>query len=61
VVGRVRSAAYGFTVGHMLATAYLPAELAEGAPLAVDVLGDRIAAEVAADVLYDPEHARVRA
>jgi 4-methylaminobutanoate oxidase (formaldehyde-forming) len=61
VVGRVRSAAYGFTVGRMLATAYLPSELGDGARLAVDALGDRVAAEVAADVLYDPEHARVRA
>ena len=30
VVGRVRSAAYGYTVGHMIADAYLPVELASG-------------------------------
>ena len=60
VVGRVRSAAYGFTLRRMLATVYLPPDLAVGAPLAVDALGEHVPAEVAADVLYDPENARVR-
>ncbi len=60
VVGRVRSAAYGYTVGRMIANAYLPPALATGAPLTVEVLGAQIRAEVAADVLYDPENARVK-
>jgi glycine cleavage system aminomethyltransferase T/glycine/D-amino acid oxidase-like deaminating enzyme len=58
--GRVRSCAYGHTVGRNIAYAYLPAETAAGTPLEVEVLGEPVAAEVAADVLYDPAHARVR-
>jgi glycine cleavage system aminomethyltransferase T len=57
----VRSAAYGFTVGRMLTTAYLPRALAPGLPLSVEALGEELPAELGADVLYDPENARVRA
>jgi len=59
-VGRARSCAYGFTVKRNIAYAYLPADLGEGAAVQVEVLGEPVAAEVAADVLYDPEHLRVR-
>jgi glycine cleavage system aminomethyltransferase T len=58
-VGRVRSCA-GFTVKRNIAYAYLPADLAEGVAVEVEVLGERAAAEVAAAVLCDPEHLRVR-
>ena len=61
VVGRVRSAAYGYTVGHMIANAYLPLGLATGARLTVETLGRQLPAEVGADALYDPENARVKA
>jgi glycine cleavage system aminomethyltransferase T len=61
VAGRVRSAAYGFTAGRMLAYAYLPADLDPAAPLTVDALGAEVPAELAADVLYDPENSRIRA
>jgi 4-methylaminobutanoate oxidase (formaldehyde-forming) len=60
VVGRVRSAAYGFTVGQMIASAYLPRELAADVPLSIEVLGGLVAAEVAEDALYDGENLRVR-
>jgi glycine cleavage system aminomethyltransferase T/glycine/D-amino acid oxidase-like deaminating enzyme len=60
VVGRVRSAAYGFTVRRNVALAKLPADLAEGADVSVDVLGELVAAVVAPDVLYDPGNARIR-
>ncbi|HXD69111.1 MAG TPA: FAD-dependent oxidoreductase [Gaiellales bacterium] len=59
-VGRARSCAYGFTVKRTIAYAYLPADLADGAAVEVEVLGEPVAAEIAADVLYDPEHLRVR-
>ncbi len=59
-VGRVRSCAYGFTVRRNIAYAYLPAATAPGAELEVEVLGEPVAARVAADVLYDPGHERVR-
>jgi 4-methylaminobutanoate oxidase (formaldehyde-forming) len=61
VSGRVRSCAYGFTVGRNIAYAYLPAGIEEGAEVHVEVLGEPVAARVAADVLYDPGHERVRA
>jgi 4-methylaminobutanoate oxidase (formaldehyde-forming) len=61
VVGRVRSAAFGHTVGRNVAYAYLPAELGPGATgVEVEVLGQLVRAEVADDVLYDPDHLRVR-
>ena len=62
VVGRVRSARFGHTVGRNVAYAYLPAEIAPGAPaIEIEVLGQLVRAEVADDVLYDPDHLRVRA
>ena len=60
VIGRVRSAAYGFTVSRNLAYAYLPVELESQAQVEIEVFGDRIPAVVTADVLVDPEHLRVR-
>ena len=51
VVGRVRSAAYGFTVGRMIALASVPPDLEPGARVTVDVLGEPAAAEVAPDTL----------
>ena len=60
VVGRVRSAAYGYTVGRTIASAYLPRTLAPDTPLTVEALGRLVPAEIAEDVLYDPENARVR-
>ena len=47
VVGRVRSCAYGFTVGRNIAYTYLPAELEPGAEVMVEVFGGLIPAEVA--------------
>jgi 4-methylaminobutanoate oxidase (formaldehyde-forming) len=62
VVGRLRSGGYGYTVGKNIGFAYLPLELArEGTQLEVEVFGERIGAEVAPDVLYDPRGARLRA
>ena len=60
VIGRVRSAAYGFTVRRNVALAKLPAELEEGAEVHVDVLGELAPARVAPDALYDPGHERAR-
>jgi glycine cleavage system aminomethyltransferase T len=60
VVGRVRSCAYGFTVARNVALATVPPELGLGAGVKVDVLGDPVPAELAPDVLYDAEGARVR-
>jgi glycine cleavage system aminomethyltransferase T/glycine/D-amino acid oxidase-like deaminating enzyme len=61
VVGRVRSAGYGFTIRRNVALGYVPAGLEEGAELGIEVFGELIPAEVARDTLYDPENERVRA
>jgi 4-methylaminobutanoate oxidase (formaldehyde-forming) len=54
-IGRVRSAAYGFTVERNIALAKIPESLPEGAELEVDVLGELVPGVVAPDVLYDRE------
>ena len=61
VASRVRSCAYGHTVGRTIAFAYLPAELAPGDPVEVEVLGRPHPAAVAERVLHDPENLRIRA
>jgi 4-methylaminobutanoate oxidase (formaldehyde-forming) len=60
IVGRVRSCAYGYTVGAMVALASLDAGLPEGAELSVDVFDGTAVARVRGDVLYDPAGARLR-
>jgi 4-methylaminobutanoate oxidase (formaldehyde-forming) len=47
VVGRVRSAAYGYTVRRNVALAKIPSGLEEGAALEVDVMGELVPAVVA--------------
>lgn len=47
VVGRVRSAAYGFTVRRNVVLAKLPSELGDGSEVAVDVMGTLVPAVVA--------------
>ncbi len=61
VVGRLRSAAFGYTVGRTVGTTYLPASIPEGAPIEIDVFADRLPGEVAAEVLLDPTGSRMRA
>jgi len=60
VVGRLRSVAYGPTVERTIGYAYLPADLAEGDDLEVDVFDERVPATVARDVLVDPAGDRMR-
>jgi 4-methylaminobutanoate oxidase (formaldehyde-forming) len=60
VVGRLRSAAFGYTIGVTVGTVYLDASIAEGSPIEVDVFEGRLAGTVAADVLHDPTGARMR-
>ncbi len=60
-VGRVTSGGYGYTVGRSIAYAYLPAEHDLGTPVAVEIFGDWVEGEVAAEPLYDPAGERIRA
>jgi glycine cleavage system aminomethyltransferase T/glycine/D-amino acid oxidase-like deaminating enzyme len=62
LVGRVTSGGYGYTVERSIAYAYLPAERCEpGRPVEVEIFGEWVAGEVAAEPLYDPDGARIRA
>ena len=60
-VGYVTSAAYGYSIDASIAYAWLPAAAAEpGTPVQVEYFGDRLAAVVAAEPLFDPEMKRIR-
>jgi dimethylglycine dehydrogenase len=60
VVGYVASGGYGHRVEKSIAFSYLPTEILEGgAPLEIDVLGERRPAQVAREPLYDPENTRL--
>ena len=63
LVGRVTSGGYGYTVERSIAYAYLPAaDAAIGTRVAVEIFGDWVEGEVAAEPLFDPDgSARVRA
>jgi glycine cleavage system aminomethyltransferase T len=58
----LRSGGYDYTVGKNIGLAYLPLELVrEGTELSVEVFGEKVAARVERDVLYDEGGARIRA
>jgi glycine cleavage system aminomethyltransferase T len=59
-ISRLRSVAYGYTVGAMLAFAYLPQELAEGETVEIETLDGTITATIAADRLVDPDGLAMR-
>ena len=61
VVGRLRSAGYGFTVARTIGLAYLPTEVETGANLEVEALGNPVGAVVAEDALVDPANERILA
>jgi glycine cleavage system aminomethyltransferase T/glycine/D-amino acid oxidase-like deaminating enzyme len=60
IVGRLRSVAFGYSIGRTVGTTYLATDLAEGSAVEVDVFDGRVAAEVAPDVLVDPTGFRMR-
>ncbi len=60
-VGRVTSGGYGYTVERSIAYAYLPASSCEpGTAVEVEIFGEWVAGEVAAEPLYDPRGERFR-
>ncbi|MFK0290141.1 FAD-dependent oxidoreductase [Streptomyces sp. NPDC090442] len=60
-VGYVTSAAYGYTLGRCIAYAWLPATAAvPGTALHLDYFGQRFAATVAQEPLFDPQMTRIR-
>jgi glycine cleavage system aminomethyltransferase T len=61
VVSYVTSATYGYTVGKGIVYGYLPVELAlEDTLVEVEYFGERHAARVAADPLWDPKGERLK-
>ena len=60
VVGRVTSGGYGYTVERSIAYAYLPAEHEVGTNVEVEIFGQWVFGEVAAEPLFDPSGERVR-
>jgi glycine cleavage system aminomethyltransferase T len=60
VRGRVTSGGYGHTVGRSIAYAWLPAGVEVGEPCDVDIFGEWVRGEVAAEPLFDPSGERLR-
>ena len=61
-VGHVTTANYGYSIGRLVAYAYLPVEHATtGTKLSIQYLGDRFEMEVTDDPLFDPAMTRVKA
>ena len=59
-IGYVASGGYGHTVEKTIALAYLPTAFVEpGTELVVQILGERRAARVVEQPLYDPENQRL--
>jgi dimethylglycine oxidase len=62
VVSYVTSANYGYSIGRGIVYGYLPVDLATvGTPVEVEYFGERLAATVAAEPLWDPAGERLRA
>jgi 4-methylaminobutanoate oxidase (formaldehyde-forming) len=61
VAGRVTSGGYGYTIGKSIAYAYLQAGTEVGTPVEVEIFGDLVRGQVAAEPLYDPTGERIRA
>jgi glycine cleavage system aminomethyltransferase T/glycine/D-amino acid oxidase-like deaminating enzyme len=61
IVGRVTTGGYGYTVGRSIAYAYLPAPLAvPGTAVAIEIFGEWVEGEVAAEPLFDQAGERIR-
>lgn len=60
VVGRVTSGGYGYTVQRSIAYAYVPASVAAGTAVEIDIFGQWIGGTVSDEPLYDPSGARMR-
>ncbi|HEY6781555.1 MAG TPA: aminomethyltransferase family protein, partial [Thermoleophilaceae bacterium] len=62
IAGRVTTGGYGYTVERSIAYAYVPPERAEpGTPVEIEIFGSWIGGELAAEPLFDPDGARIRA
>lgn len=57
--GYVTSASYGYTLGRCVAYAWLPA-LPSGTGVHIEYFGEKVAATVADEPLFDPKMTRIR-
>ena len=55
------SGGYGYTVGRSIAYAYVPAAHDVGTDVEVEIFGEWVAGEIAAEPLFDPAGERIRA
>ena len=61
IIGRIRSAGHGYSVGKDIALVYLPHDLSEpGTKLYVEVMGNRIESQVVSLPLIDPKGINIR-
>ena len=62
IQGRVTTGGYGYTLERSIAYAYVPPESAEpGTEVEIEIFGEWIAGEVAAEPLFDPKMERIKA
>jgi 4-methylaminobutanoate oxidase (formaldehyde-forming) len=61
LVGRVTSGGYGYTVERSIAYAYLPSGHDVGTQVEVEIFGEWVPGEIAAEPLFDPRGERIRA
>jgi 4-methylaminobutanoate oxidase (formaldehyde-forming) len=62
ILGRVTSGGYGYSVERSIAYAYVPAAAVEpGRRVEVEIFGDWVPGEIAAEPLWDPAGERIRA
>jgi 4-methylaminobutanoate oxidase (formaldehyde-forming) len=62
LVDRIRTGGYGHTIGKDIGIIYLPPELSKaGTSLEVEILGERVKAQVAGLPLVDPKGEKIRA
>jgi 4-methylaminobutanoate oxidase (formaldehyde-forming) len=61
LVGRVTSGGFGYTLGTSIAYAYLPIDVTPGTAVSIDMFGELVSGTTAAEPLFDPSGARVRA
>jgi 4-methylaminobutanoate oxidase (formaldehyde-forming) len=57
----VTSGGYGYSVECSIAYAYVPAEHDVGTEVAVEIFGEWVEGEIAAEPLFDPSGQRIRA
>jgi glycine cleavage system aminomethyltransferase T/glycine/D-amino acid oxidase-like deaminating enzyme len=60
LVGRVTSGGYGYSVERSIAYAYVPARYEVGTGVEVEIFGEWVAGDIAAEPLFDPAGERVR-